>query len=243
MHDSDMREKRKDWNQSQSSIDDVSVDHKEKVAERNIDIKKHAARLESIYKKRFERKVAELKEQQNNFQKTFMDKVARAMKIAARRQSLNVEYSPLKTAMGIVLCNERDLDDGYIFKPMDQKLAVNLVEAVFNEPIIGDTNIPAWESQIDNLIERTASIMRMNDESLMQIEADLKNMKHVMLPVESNTETKYADMDLRQAAKQGNMQLRSNIQKTNTNSFSDKRSAIRGAMGNTKVASLASNRV
>lgn len=242
MHDSDMRSKRKDWDQGKSSIDDVSVDHKERVA--RIDLKKHAARIETIYQKRLNRKIAELEKQQKDFQQSFMNKLARAMKIAAHRQSLNVEYSPLKTAMGITLCNERNLDDGFVFEPMDQKLAIDLVEAAFNEPIIGETKVPAWESQIDNLINRTASIMEMSDEALMQIEADLKNMRHIMLSVDSSSETKYADSNLRQAAKQGNMQLKPAVESNiDSGGFSNRRNTIRGAMRSTRVASLAANRV
>jgi hypothetical protein len=243
MQDDDTKKKREKWNMGQSSIDDVSTDHSEKVAEKDYaqEIKKQSARLETIYRKQFDKKVAKIEKDKEEFQNTFIDRFMRAMKIVARRQALNIEYSPLKTAMGVALCNPRKLDDGDKYDPMDQRMAVNLVEASFSEPIVDMTDIPAWESQIDNLLERAASVMRMNDEALMQIDADLKNMNPASVPLDDTAAVpSYADVGLRQAANSGNLQLTTSNNENSPHKPGGKRTAIREAMGTTRVASLAS---
>jgi hypothetical protein len=265
MQDSDTRQKRKEWDLDQSAVDDVSLDHKEKAAAKQaaetckeckmandkckcppakdaekVDLKKHAARLEHIYRKRLEAKVAELDKQKKEFEQNLMDRMVRAMKIVASRQALNLEYSPLKTAIGIALCNPRSLGDGYEYKPMDQRTAVVLTEAAFGEPLIEDTNTPAWESFIDGLIHRAQSIMEMSDESLMQVDSDLKNMKTAVVTTTDDVSMPNADIGLRQAANHGNLQLASvGTEEVMPTLPNNKRSAIRSAVGTTKVANLA----
>ena len=159
------------------------------------------------------------------------------MKIVARRQALNLEYSPIKTAMGIALCSDRSLGDGYDYQPMDQRTAVHLIEAAFNEPLIEGADKAAWETFIDGLISRTASVMNMNDEALMHVEADLKNI--CAAPVQVDEEPTYGNGDdgLRNAARGGNLQLNpGNFEPAARN---DMRSSIRQAVGSTKVSGLA----
>ena len=261
MQDSDQREKRPDWNLSQSAVDDITTDHSGKTAiktaadkcktckcepcecekKASFDAKKHAARLEQMYNKRLTDKTAALEEEKKQFIANFQDRFLRAMKIVAQRQALNLEFSPLKTSIGIVLANTRDLGDGYVFEPMDQHLAVNLTEAAFNEALVDGTDKPAWECFIDGLFERAASIMSMSDESLMQVEADLKNMQVAPVPVDVPSLTHRvspdADGGMRVAAKAGNLQLNPNHQEVQTTPRDQKRASIRQAVGTTKVAS------
>jgi len=264
MQDSDMRDDRKPWNMGQSAVDDVQTDNKGKVAviapvaktaadkcskcdcamseckckEATVDAKKHAARLEQLYNQRLAAKVAELEKQKNDFVKTYEERFVRALKIVARRQALNLEHSPLKEAMGVALCNARDLGDGFEYNPMDQSIAVHLVEASFNEPLIDGIDKTPWEAFIDGMLERSASIMGMSDEALMHIEADLKNM--IVASVQTDTSVpapqESADAGLRQQVRSGNLQLRPTAESTDSPQ-DKKRASIRQAVGTTKVAS------
>jgi len=265
--DSDMKEKRKDWSLSQSAVDDVSTDmknaakdkkdkkdkdckkckcdpckcDKEKKAEA-YDIKQHASRIETLYKGRLAQKVAELEDEKKQFVSNMADRFARAIKLVAKRQALNLEYSPMKTAMGIALCNPMPLGEGYEYAPMDQKTAVSVVEAAFTSPIIEGTDKPAWEAFVDGLIERAGSVMEWNDETLMQVEADLGNIKTAAVPLDESAiavETT-GNVQLRQAMANGNLQLNPTEDAgPKTEAAGDKRTAIRDAVGVTKVAGLA----
>jgi len=261
--DSDTRQKRKDWTLNQSAIDDVGLDHKEKAAAKvakgkceecdsdpcecksdksagKYEAKRHAARIEAIYRARLDKKVAEIEQDKETFKKNLQDRWAKAMKLIARRQALNLEYSPLKTAVGIALCNSCPLDADHDYEPMDQKTAVTLIEAAFNDSIIEGTDKPAWEANIDALIDRAASIMGMSDEALMQVEADLKNIRAASIPLDDMlVRPPMSDDDLRVAARNGNLQLNPSNAET-AHSKDTKRSAIRQAVGTTKVAGLAS---
>jgi len=221
-------------------LDKKKKKDKDKKAEvASYDIKQHAARIESLYKGRLEKKIAELEEEKKQFITNMADRFARALKLVAKRQALNLEYSPLKTAMGIALCNPMPLGDGYEYAPMDQKTAVTIVEAAFSDPIIEGTDKPAWEAFIDGIIERAASVMNWNDETLMQVEADLKNIKTAAVPLdEAAFQPSASDVQLKQAATQGNLQLNP-TETTQQPQTDNKRTAIRDAVGVTKVAGLA----
>jgi hypothetical protein len=202
--------------------------------------KRHAARIEAIYRARLDKKVAEIEQDKETFKKNMQERWAKAMKLIARRQALNLEYSPLKTAVGIALCNPCVLDAEHDYEPMDQKTAVTLIEAAFNDAIIEGTDKPAWEANIDALIDRAASIMNMSDEALMQVEADLKNIRAASIPLDDTlVRPPMSDNDLRTAAKNGNLQLNPSSVET-AQSKDSKRNAIRQAVGTTKVAGLAS---
>ncbi|MCK5611989.1 hypothetical protein KAR91_59515, partial [Candidatus Pacearchaeota archaeon] len=208
-----------------------------------VDVKKHASRLERLYSKRLESKKAELDKEKQEFVNVFKDRFVRAMKIVARRQALNLEHSPIKEAFGVALCNPRSLGDGYDYEPMDEHLATHLVEAAFDEPLIEGVDKSSWEAFIDGLFDRTASIMEMSDESLMQIETDLQNMQAALVPVESNipVSPRTIDTNLRQAANAGNLQLNPSGSENIDKNPDKKRASIRQAVGTTKVASSRSS--
>lgn len=278
MHDSDKRDDRPDWSLSQSALDDVVLDHKEKAAAKKCDKcgeskcscaaakeakgkckdckcdpctcdkkkseaerRTHANRIETLFTKRLDVKIAEIEKEKKDFFSTFTDRFIRAMKIVARRQSLNLEHSPLKEAMTEALISPRPVGNGYDYEPMDADLAVRLVEASINEPLVDGTDKPAWEAHIDGIIERTADVMKMNDESLMQAEADLQNMTAMNVPTEpvphARQASQQSDPDFRQQVSAGNLQLASTSSDQNIQgSPQGKREAIRQAVGTTKVA-------
>jgi hypothetical protein len=243
--DADTREKREKFDLGKSSIDTVTPDHQDPVSGKKASNPKyaaqqHAARLEALYKNRFEAKSAELIKKYADLEKNLTDRMLKAMKISARRQALNLEYSPMKTAIGIALCNPRPLGNGYDYNPMDQQTAVRIIEASFNEPMIEGTDKPAWEAFIDGLFDRAASIMKMNDETLMQIEDDLRNIKTASVPLDDVVVMDpHVDHALKLAMKQGNLQLAPTAKETTPVLGTDKRSSIRHAVGVTRVASLA----
>jgi len=244
MHDSDKRDDNKDWDLSQSALDDVTLDHKEKQASTKIDTKKHAARLEMLYQKRLEAKVAEVQKEKEDYLSNFTNRFVRAMKIVARRQALNLEHSPIKEAMTEALLNPRPLTGGFEYEPMDENLAVHLVEASINEPLIEGTDKAAWEAHIDGLIHRTSEVMKMSDEALMQIESDLSNMVAMSIPTEPVSQSRSASRNeangLRHQMTAGNLQLTTrNLE--HVASKNGKRDAIRNAVGSTKVASSKSS--
>lgn len=261
MHDSDMRDKRKDYSMSTDhSQKDVTLDHKmgekkqaaDKCAscscgpceceKKAYNVKAHAARLDKLYQARLAKKVAELEKEKNDFVTGFKDRFAKALKLVANRQALNLEHSPLKTAMGITLCNSKDLGNGYEFQPMDENTAVMLIEAAFNEPVVEGTDKPAWETFIDGLFNRAASVLEWNDETLMQAEADIKNIKPVMVPV-APANNPVDNAELRQKMTAGNLQIHSTGSTEVKASGRTNRETIRQAMGTTKVAGLGSRLV
>jgi len=243
MQDADTKEKREKKDVGKDTVvKNIQTDHKEKVAEKTeskkYDNQVHAARLEGIYKARLERKIADLTKEKEDFKNNLVARVTRAMKLVAHRQALNLEYSPLKLAMGVALCNKRALNDKEFYNPMDQGTAVQLIEAAFSEPIIEGVDKAAWEHHIDSLIERAASVMQMNDEALMQVETDLRNIKTATIPFDEAVVNTDGDFELKQAAKQGNLQLAPKPV-DDAPAINNKREAIRRAVGTTKVASLA----
>lgn len=242
MQDADTKEKREKKDVGKDTVlKDIQMDHKEKVAEKTepkkYDNQVHAARLEGIYKARLERKIADLTKEKEDFKTNLMDRVARAMKLVAHRQALNLEYSPLKMAMGLALCNKRALNDKEFYNPMDQGTAVQLIEASFSDPIVEGVDKAAWEHHIDALIERAASVMQMNDETLMQVEADLRNIKTATIPFDEAVVDTAGDFEMKQAARSGNLQLAPKAV-DDVPTINNKREAIRRAVGTTKVANL-----
>ncbi len=281
MHDSDARDKRKDWSLGDSTQDDVTLDHKGAAADKcskcdkskskctckkaadkcskcdkskskcsckeatqqpSLEARKHAARLEKIYRARLDKRVAELEAEKSEFVKNFANRFMRAMKLVARRQALNLEFSPLKVAVGTALCSDRELSPGIDFVPMDDHTAVTVVEAAFTEPLLEGIEQAPWEAHIDGLFERAAEIMEYSDETLMQVEADLQRQQTVTVPMDTSTTPVHtADVDLRQQARVGNLQLK-NPERSDTASSQrqNNRTNIRQAVGSTRVGSFAS---
>lgn len=259
MQDSDTRDKRDKKDLKDSPLEGIDLDHQEKAAEKKTadpkkcekckcdpcecksaakyEARRHAARLEALYKSRLDKRIAEIEKERQEFQDNLMGRVSRAMKLVARRQALNLEYSPIKMAMGLALCNRRALNEDEQYNPMDQRTAVQLIEAAFSEPLIDSTK-PAWEAHIDGLIERTASVMKMNDEALMQVEADLHHVQATTIPFDEVEIPTRGDNELRQAAKRGNLQLSPRTIE-DVPMVDRKRESIRKAVGTTKVAGLA----
>jgi len=233
--DFDTREKRKDFDLSESVLDGEAHDHQGKVAA--VEHEKHIARLTKLYDTRLAEQATALKTQHKAEMDMLQNRLVRALKFVARRQAMNIEHSPLKEAFGIVLANGRDLGQGYEYVPMDQHTAVSLIETAFGEKVASSK--PTWEAFIDGLFERAASVMQMSDEALMQVESDMNNIRTASVVIEYQPEPTH-DESVRQAARAGNMTV-APVDNSDDTPRDTRAASIREAIGGMKVGNLAQN--
>lgn len=190
--------------------------------------KQYESRLERLYKRRF----AQLEQEQNKKVATVVDDVAvkfrKALLLAAARQQLNLEASPIKAAFAETLLSPMDLSGDEYYPGMDQNLAVTLTERAA---------AAGFDEFVTQTITRAAELMKLSDDAFIAIEADVKNLQPVAPPVtDGNRLDRRADV-ARTAARRGNLQ----VAPAPTDSFAvprgqrHDRSGIRGALGNTKI--------
>jgi hypothetical protein len=190
--------------------------------------KQYESRLERLYKRRF----AQLEQEQNKKVAAVVDDVAvkfrKALSLAAARQQLNLEVSPIKAAFAETLLSPMDLSNDEYYPGMDQTLAVTLTEraasAGFNE-------------FVNQTVARAAELMKMSDEAFGALEADVKNLQPVAPPIAESNKLDHRAELARTAARQGNLQ----VAPTSTDNIAvprgqrHDRSGIRGALSNTKL--------
>jgi hypothetical protein len=190
---------------------------------------KTAGRLERLYKSRLTKVSEEASKKVADAEKVATQKVAskllRALKLAAKRQALNLEFSPLKATMCDVLTNKLDIDAESFYPGMDPITATTIVEATSRE---------GMDAFVDSLVKRASEFMGMSDEALTAIEADVKNLQAVALPVSTGVQKTASKTDLRQAAVNGNFAL-APAPTDETISNTGNRDTIRSALGTTKV--------
>jgi hypothetical protein len=190
--------------------------------------KQYESRLERLYKRRF----AQLEQEQNKKVAAVVDDVAikfrKALSLAAARQQLNLEASPIKAAFAETLLAPMDLSGDEYYPGMDQNLAVTLTERAAS---IG------FGEFVDQTVARAAELMKLSDDAFGAIEADVKNLQPVAPPIVENEQSDRRAELARTAARQGNLQ----VAPAPTDSFAaprgqrHDRSGIRGALGNTKI--------
>ncbi len=191
---------------------------------------KHQTRVERLYKTRLEKVTADnakkLAEVDGNAVGKALAKLARAMKLAAKRQELNIEFSPLKAAMHDVLANELDLDADTIYPGMDDFTASKLVES---------TATTAFTDFTESLIKRATEFLKMSDEALSAIESDVKNLQPVGIQIQASAHSKQPTRHaLKEAAVEGNFVAKS-ASSDETISNGGKWDNIRSALNTTKV--------
>lgn len=191
---------------------------------------KHAGRLERLYKTRLDKVSSDgakkLAEVEKKAVEKAVAKLARAMKLAAKRQELNLEYSPLKAGMLDVLATEQDIDADSFYPGMDNFTASRLVEATASQ---------AFTEFTDSLVTRAAEFLKMSDEALTAIEADVKNLQPAPIQVQASAAAKPATkMGLREAAVKGNFTVAPTAT-DETISSGGNRDNIRSALNTTKV--------
>jgi hypothetical protein len=199
--------------------------------------------FEARLRKRYEAKIASLQKQHEQRvaeqEKSFVERLARAMFFVDARQRMNVEASQLKEAMVRILANTREVGKDaatgapLVYEAMDLDLANHLVEAAFQEDDGG---------HVESLINRAAEVMNYGDEYLLSAEKDLQNLQPAARSVSAawqlgNGEPGGEADDLRRQANQGNPVINPAPAPDVGNGHSGARSAIRSALGGTKVES------
>lgn len=121
-------------------------------------------KIARLYRKRAEKQVAE------NTRK-FIARFVRCLRVAARRQSLNLEPNQLKIAVADALMTEAPLSKHEVYMPMDARTATFVIERGLDQ-----RNAMAF---VDSLIKRSAAFMKMSDEALTQVEEDLEQIQPV----------------------------------------------------------------
>ena len=162
---------------------------------------KHVTRLERLYQGRMAKAADETAKKMANLEKTAVDKavakLSRAIKLASRRQALNLEFSPLKAAMHDILVSELELDSEYVYPGMDNMTASRLVEA---------TSETAFSEFTNSLMSRAAEFLKMSDEALTSLEVDVKNLRPVSIQIQASVQGKsQQNQAAREAALDGNL--------------------------------------
>lgn len=192
--------------------------------------KQYTSRLERLYKARLEKVTVESLEKVAAAEKAVADRVAgkflRALKLAARRQALNLEFSPMKASMHDVLTAERDLDADSYYPGMDVGTAAHIVEA---------TTEVGFDGFVDSLVKRASEFVNMNDEAFAALEGDIKHLQPAPISINVQASRRTASKDeVREAAVKGNLAL-APAPTTEAISDGDNRNNIRSALGSTKV--------
>lgn len=186
---------------------------------------KHETRIERLYKAR----IATLKQERDaavaKQAGVVGEKFKRALKLAATRQRLNLEESPIKVAFADVLLSPMDLPGDEYYPGMDLDLTQTIIERAAAD---------GFDSFVSRLVERAAEFMKMSDEAFAAVEADVDNLQPVM-PVTASAEPKRASNQKRAAARQGNMHLAPSATVEAPARGGHDRSAVAGALSNTKI--------
>lgn len=174
-------------------------------------------RLKRLYNARMDKQsalhaaeLAEVRREAAAKEKTAIDRFTKALKIAHRRQALNVEVSPLKAELVDSLTVPRSMgrcaSSGapMRYEGMGTDLALHLVET-------------AWESSaaqdVDGLIQRAAELMQYDDKYLADAQSDLAKQATVIPTVTMEEqmaapgEVMERSASLREAALDGNLAL------------------------------------
>jgi hypothetical protein len=153
----------------------------------------------------------------------FVDQFVRVVKIASQRMLLNYDSNPFKSASFDVL----------VEAGLEPEVAGELTERIAS---LGHGEF------LEQLLERTASLMKKSEEYLKDVEADLSEMKPkpVAIPA-SEPKRSSRSASLRRAASEGNFVLPTkNIGTTAPRSTNNHVSGIRAAVGDTALSRLVS---
>lgn len=190
--------------------------------------KKYVSRVERLYKNRMTNVTSDhakkLAEVTKVAEKTIADRFARALKLAARRQALNLEVSPIKSAMFDVLTTEVDIDSDTFYPGMDQVTASTLIEA----------SVSGFDPFIESIVKRASEFVAMSDEAFVALESDVKNIQAAPVVVQASARTASVKDQVRQAAVDGSMPFAP----ASTNdiiSSNNPRDNIKAALGSTRV--------
>lgn len=187
--------------------------------------RQYESRLERLYKRRLTQVAAERDEKVAKVQDVVAEKFKRALKLAASRQRLNLEESPLKIAFADVLLNPMNLPNDEYFPGVDIPLAQTIIERAAAD---------GFDPFVERIIERAAELMKISDETFATLEADVHNLQPV-IPATVDPGLSQSNGELRRAASNGNMHLAPRATDDSTRVEKMDRSAVRTALNNTKI--------
>lgn len=168
-----------------------------------------------------------------------IDSFVRALRIAARRQEVGLEASPIKLAAEAVLSETREIGrnaaDGQpiVYQGLDSELTRYLVAEMFS---VGHGD------HLNSLIERAASLMSRGEQYLLDAEADARNLSHSLPPMTAAVSTRVDEAGLhaeamRRQALNGNLHLNPQPPLQGAVEGHDRRAALQRALGGTVVGS------
>lgn len=165
-----------------------------------------------------------------------LDAFVRALKIAAKRQEVDLEPSPLKLAAEAVLAEPRVMG-------RDPATGVDVPFDGLNFELARRLTAELWtvgmNDEIDSLVKRAKELMTKGDSYLLDAEADAANLKASLPPITASAVYGDSDPDeiaadqLRRAAKGGNMNFRSGAAEPTANDYDTR---LARALGGTIVA-------
>ena len=193
---------------------------------------------------------AKVRKEVHDKTRSFIARFIRCVKMAAARQSLNLEPNQLKIAMADALMSPAFLSRHEEYVPMDARTATFVVEAGLNRK-----NAEAF---IDSLIAGAAHFYKMSDQTLAQLDQDIQRQQPVEVTAEPDPEPdpaftptaeadpgaevdeptlveepKVASERRRASAVSGNLPINPGVV-ASPEPGNDKRSAVRSALGHTK---------
>jgi hypothetical protein len=154
--------------------------------------------VEGNYKKLYQARAKKMAEKAN---REFVERFAKAIKVASMRMAANMDEHPLKAAALDILTEDNvAFSNGDIYNPMDVGTATELIELFSSE---GHTAF------VDHLLERTADLMERTPEYLDDTYQDLKNIQPIPIQVEQGRVSRKAASHKvareRNAAHEGNV--------------------------------------
>lgn len=211
-----------------------------KAAEAPVEVAKYTSRLERLYRGRLDATKKEAAEKVASAERTALQKVeakfVRALKLAAKRQALNLEPSPIKAAFHDALTTEADLDSESFYPGMDDSTAAYLIEAATSEGL---------DEFAEIVVKRATEFASMSDDAFDAIEADVKNLRPVPVTVQARAKVAAVSNATRQAALEGNLPVRhvasENQSVAEIVPTGNSRENIRSALGTTTVGKANQN--
>jgi hypothetical protein len=167
-------------------------------------------------------------------------RVVRVMRLAAQRMALDLEESPLKTAMVNTLTEERVVG-------VDTRTKRELVSVPLTAELASDHVHTAWarahSAEIERLATRTAEMLSMSDEYLIDAERDLSKISAAAPRITSIEEVEPAVSQtartVRAALEEGNIYVSPSEVTETAPTDGDLGGVIRHALSGTRVGLMA----
>lgn len=236
--DDDMKDTRPQHTHKQDALEGADVDMKAKKAALD-QAKKAEERVRKLYASRLEKAKAEFEAERQILEKRVIDRVARVLKLAAKRRALNLEVSPLKAKVLDSLTVSRAVgrnastNEAIEYPGMTDDLALHLIEAAWNE---------SHAEEIDSLMSRAAELLSYDDKYLASAEGDLSKQAAIVPPIVVSAQVEGLDeiaeraASLRKSAASGNLLFAPSTPDATVSG--DRSTSIREALGPTRISRM-----